>query len=65
MTDSVSHVLGNLQDAVARMALKLNEISALHQRMHYEDKHTAWDYCEHDNAPWPCETMRIIERVAL
>lgn len=65
MTDSVSHVLGNLQDAVARMALKLNEISALHQRMHYEDNYAAWDYCAHDNAPWPCETMRIVERVAL
>lgn len=41
------------------------EVTALHQRMHYSDKHTAWDYCEHDNAPWPCETMRIVERVAL
>lgn len=65
MTDSVSHVLGNLQDAVARMALKLDEISALHQRMHYEDNYAAWDYCSHCEGVWPCETMRIVERVAL
>lgn len=68
MTDSVSHVYANLQDTIARMALKLDEIRRLHRRFEIDGE----AYCAHcpdyrneDSAPWPCETMRIVERVAL
>lgn len=65
MTDSVSHVVGNLQDTIARMALKLDGVTNLHQHMHDGPAPDAWEYCGHCGVTWPCETMRIVERVAL
>jgi len=61
MTDSVSHVVGNLQDAVARMALKLDEIRRLHPHNYAGEL----GYCERCKVVWPCETMEIVERGAL
>ena len=65
MTDSVSSVISNLQDTIARMALKLDGVTKLHQRMHDGPAPDAWEYCGHCKVTWPCETMRIVERVAL
>lgn len=65
MTDSVSVIVGNLQDTVARMSLKLAEVTKLHKHMHDGPAPDAWEYCEHCKTTWPCETMRIVERVAL
>ena len=42
-----------------------HEITALHQHMYDGEASDAWEYCEHCKTTWPCETMRIVERVAL
>lgn len=41
------------------------EITALHEHMYDGDAPGAWEYCSHCGGTWPCETMRIVERVAL
>lgn len=49
-----------------RQTAIIDEIRELHQHMYYSDSYfAAWEYCEHCNVVWPCDTMRIVERVPL
>lgn len=62
-TDHLAPTIAAATKQLGRQAAIIDEIRELHQRMYYEDQYAAWDYCEHCNVVWPCETMRIVERV--
>lgn len=50
---------------VDQQARIIAEVTALHEHMYDGPAVDAWEYCGHCATTWPCETMRIFERVAL
>lgn len=52
-------------DEITRQVRIVTEVTALHEHMYDGLALDAWEYCGHCKTTWPCETMRIVERVAL
>lgn len=52
-------------DLIAAQVLALKDVQDLHEHMYDGPAPDAWEYCGHCKVTWPCETMRIVERVAL
>lgn len=47
----------NAAEDVRVLAEKLRRVSDLHEKVDV----AGLDYCDHDDVPWPCDTMRIVE----